>query len=104
MKPPHCLATDPAGDTGYLVWGEAGNFRNLLWAALRAAVADDLTAHVVILEPPGRPTPTAQANMHRAMARRCRLGLHYLPEVPGRTRDVQARGGDAGENGDGRGQ
>lgn len=104
VKPPHCLATDPAGDTGYLVWGEAGNFRNLLWAALRAAVTDDLPAHVVVLEPPGRPTPTAEARTHRAMARRCQLGLHYLPEVLGRTRSNDARGEDARENGDGRGQ
>jgi hypothetical protein len=104
VKPPHCLATDLAGNTGYLVWGEAGNFRNQLWAALRAAVADDLPAHVVVLEPPGRPTSTAEANTHRAMAWRCRLGLHYLPEVLGRTRNVDARGGDAEQNGNGRGQ
>lgn len=104
VKPPHCLATDSAGDTGYLVWGEAGNFRNLLWAALRAAVTDGLPAHVVVLEPPGRPTPTAEANTHRAMARRCRLGLHYLPEVLGRARDIEAGDGETAEDGDGRGQ
>ncbi|MFW3171157.1 hypothetical protein [Geodermatophilus sp. CPCC 206100] len=84
VKPPHCLAEDPAGTTSYLAWGEAGNFRNLLWAALRAAVVDGLPAHVVVLEPPGRPTPSADIKTHRAMAQRCDLGLHYLPEVAGR--------------------
>lgn len=84
VKPPHCLAEDESGSTSYLVWGGPGNFRNLLWDALRTSVANGLPAHVVILEPPGRPTPSVEAKTHRAMAHRCKLGLHYLPEVLGR--------------------
>lgn len=86
VKPPHCTGIDASDQHAYLVWGEAKNFRNLLWAALRAAVADNLPAHIVILEPIGRPTPTAESKTHKAMARRCRLHLHYLVEVLGQTR------------------
>lgn len=90
VKPPHCHATDAAGETAYLTWGHARNFRNLLWAALRAAVTHHMPAHVVMLEPPGHTTPAAESAIHRAMTRRCRLRLHYLPEVVGRVRGERA--------------
>lgn len=100
VKPPHCLAEDAAGTSAYLVWGEAGNFRNLLWDALRTAVTKGVPAHVVVLEPSGRRTAPTEAKSHRAMTTRCKLGLHYLAEVPGRpvgsavTDDQAAGSGD----------
>lgn len=91
VKPPHCLAEDATGSRSYLVWGEAGNFRHLLWSALRTAVTERLQAHVVILEPPGQPTSSAETKIHRAMTQRCKLGLHYTPEVLGRAADTNSR-------------
>jgi hypothetical protein len=84
VKPPHCRAEDAAGDEAYLAWGYARNFRNLLWAALRAAVVEKVPAHIIVLEPPGYTTPTADRTIHERMIRRCRLQLHYMPEVLGR--------------------
>lgn len=89
VKPPHCHAIDAAGEHAYLVWGHAKNFRHLIWAALCAAVTDKLPAHVVVLEPPGHSTPTAESTAHRAMTSRCRLHLHYLSEVVGQVRAEQ---------------
>src|SRR3954451_17870778 len=51
-KPFHCMANDDRGQTNYVAWGGARNLRNLLWAALRAAVEDGLPAHIVVMEPP----------------------------------------------------
>jgi hypothetical protein len=90
VKPPHCYAIDATGERAYLAWGHAKNFRNLLWAALRTAVAAQVPAHIVVLEPPGQSTPTAETVTHRAMTRRCQLHLHYLPEVIGEVRRVEA--------------
>jgi hypothetical protein len=86
VKPPHCQASTAAGKVTYLAWGEASNFRNLLWAALRAAVIEELPAHIVVLEPPGQPTPAADRKTHSLMAKRCRLEVHYVPETIGQPR------------------
>ena len=86
VKPPHCHASSAAGKVAYLAWGEASNFRNLLWAALRASVTAELPAHIVVLEPPGQPTSATDRKTHSLMAQRCRLELHYLPEVIGQPR------------------
>lgn len=90
VKPPHCYATNAAGERAYVAWGHGKNFRNLLLAALRNAVTDQVPAHIVILEPPGHSTPTTERAGHLAMTRRCQLHLHYLPEVIGEVRDSQA--------------
>lgn len=82
-KPPHCMAFAQDGTAGYLTWGDANSFKHLLWAALRASIAHNVTAHVVVLEPPGTVTPTARGDEHRALTDRCRLKLHYLREVLG---------------------
>lgn len=90
VKPPHCYADDATGERAYLVWGNAKNFRFLLWSALRTAVTERVPAHIVILEQPSQPLPNTETAIHRAMARRCQLHLHYLPEVIGEVRNVQA--------------
>ena len=86
VKPPHCHGEDAAGSVAYLTWGPATNFRNLVWAALRVAVAADLPGHIVVLEPPGHDTPTSDKTFHANIATRCRLHVHYLPEVIGHNR------------------
>lgn len=83
VKPLHCLAVDAQGETAYIAWGDTRNFRNLVWAALRAAVHDGQDGHVVITEPPGHVTPSSAAKTHQALVDRCGLRLHYMREVLG---------------------
>jgi hypothetical protein len=92
VKPPHCYAVDATGELTYVAWGPATNFRNLLLAALRIAATEQKPAHIVVLEPPGHSTSTADSITHRAMTDRCQLHLYYLPEVVG-----QARGGQTND-------
>jgi hypothetical protein len=80
VKPSHCHAITPSGDIAYLAWGEARNFRNLLWAALRACVEGGFDAHVVVMEPPGKATTTDDVLTHNALAERCGLGVHHMRE------------------------
>jgi hypothetical protein len=79
VKPFHCLA-EIGTRTAYVTWGEARNFRNLLWAALRAAVTDGLESHIVVTEPPDHPTSTDGAQQHKALAARCGLSVHHMRE------------------------
>lgn len=86
VKPSHCLAITPAGETVYLAWGETKNFRNLLWATLRASVESGHDAHIVVMEPPGRATTTDEIQAHKALAARCGLGIHHMRERLGENR------------------
>lgn len=86
-KPPHCLAKAKDGTTAYVTWGDASSLKHLLWGALCASVNHGVTAHIVVLEPPGTVTPTAIADEHRALANRCGVELHYLREVLGSLTD-----------------
>jgi len=79
VKPFHCRV-ELADHEVFLVWGEARNYRNLLWAALRASVRDGIDAHIVVMEPPGQPTPADDAHFHIAVARRCGLAAHHMRE------------------------
>lgn len=80
VKPSHCLAITAAGETVHIAWGEARNFRNLLWAALRASVEDGYCAHVVVMEPPGKATTTDDILTHKALAQRCGVEVHHMRE------------------------
>lgn len=80
IKPFHALATDENGTTAYLAWDEARNFKNLVWAALRASLKLDIPGHVVITEPPGTSTARDVGDVHAAIAQRCGLELHYVRE------------------------
>lgn len=82
-KPPHCLATNRDGTTAYVTWGDTSSLKHLLWAALRASIEQDLSGHIVVLEPPGTVTPTAAAEEQKAITQRCGLQLHHLREVLG---------------------
>lgn len=81
-KPLHCLAS-VSGASRYVTWGESRNFRNLIWAALRAAVDDGLEAHVVVMEPLGSATPHDEMARQRAFADRCGVRLHHMREIIG---------------------
>jgi hypothetical protein len=80
VKPSHCHAETASGEMVYLVWGEARNFRNLLWAALRASIETDYCAHIVVTEPPGKATTTDEVLTHKALAERCGLSVHHMRE------------------------
>jgi hypothetical protein len=79
VKPFHCRVELPGRDV-FLVWGEARNYRNLLWAALRTSVRDNVDAHIVVMEPPGQSTPTDDVQLHNAIAQRCGLTAHHMRE------------------------
>lgn len=86
IKPFHAQASDATGATAYLAWDQARNFKNLVWAALRASVELGLPGHVIVTEPPGITTPRDIADGHKAITARCRLGLHYVREQLGSAR------------------
>jgi hypothetical protein len=89
VKPSHCYAVDSAGERVYVAWGPATNFRNLLLAALRSAAVEQIPAHIVVLEPAGHATSTAESATHRVMTDRAQLHLHYLSEIIGQVRGGQ---------------
>lgn len=78
VKPAHCLA-DSEGIRAYITWGPSSNFRNLLWAALRAAVSG-MEAHIVVMEPAERPTSSEEIDLHSKLAKRCRVKVHHMRE------------------------
>ncbi|MGI9002909.1 MAG: hypothetical protein ACR2GH_14825 [Pseudonocardia sp.] len=83
VKPFRCLADTDTSERSLIVWGEARNFRNLLYAALKGSVHDGLDAHIVVTEPPGHVTPTHEVTEQRALADRCGLRLHHMRETLG---------------------
>lgn len=77
VKPFHCLASTDAG-SAFVAWGEARNFRHLVWAAL-SHLADNPadSGFVVITETMSEPTTASEKARHEAIARRCSLELKY---------------------------
>lgn len=86
VKPFHARVTDESGLTAYLAWDESRNFKNLVWAAVRASVELDIPGHVIVTEPPGVAIARDLADRQRAIAKRCGLGLHYVREQLGSPR------------------
>ena len=86
IKPFHALASDPSGSKTYLAWDQSRNFKNLVWAALRASVELEIPGHVVVTEPPGAVTARETVASHKAIVARCRLDLHYVREHLGDAR------------------
>ena len=84
-KPLHCLARKAEGAGAvYVTWGDSRNFRNLLWAALRASVLDNLDAHIVVLEPRGLTTPKRRMQAPASVRPdRCSVELHHMREILG---------------------
>lgn len=86
VKPFRCHAnrkSDKGEPAALVTWGESRQFKDLLWAALRAATEEGVTAHVVVMEPPGRAASPTDRTRQAAMARRCDIELHYMREVLG---------------------
>jgi hypothetical protein len=81
-KPLHCLA-DVDGSSSYVAWGDNRNFKNLLWAALRASTLDGIDGHLVVLEPPGSASTSDLVKEQQALADRCGLTVHRMREVLG---------------------
>jgi len=78
-KPSHCRAQRD-GESAYLAWGTAPNFRHLVWAALRATVDKDDPAIIVVTETTERPTPEHEAAWHRRIADRCGFRVAHVRE------------------------
>lgn len=78
VKPLHCVGALAERET-YLAWGEAKNFRYLVWACLTyLADSPSADAHVVVTETMADPTTASEKAQHAAIAGRCRIGLsHY---------------------------
>jgi len=79
VKPFHCEAVSGT-DVAFVAWGAAGNFRHLLWAALRWAVDHDGRSVVVVTELAARPTPENQASWHKRVGARCGLEVTHMRE------------------------
>ena len=78
-----CHAHAEDGSRFLILWGDRRSFKDLLWAALRAATEDGDTPHVVVLEPPGKVTPTDERNRLNAIATRCDIDVTYMREILG---------------------
>jgi hypothetical protein len=81
-KPLHCHGKID-GTTAYVAWDHSRNFKNLLWAGLRASALDGLDAHLVVLEPPGTASPSELVKEQQELAERCGLTVHRMREVLG---------------------
>lgn len=78
VKPFHCVASLNGSET-YVAWGEAKNFRYLVWACLSyLAERPDSGAAIVITETMSDPTTPDEKARMSAVAERCSLGLKYL--------------------------
>lgn len=78
VKPFHCVATASGDRPTYVAWGEAKNFRYLVWACL-GYLGDNpgAAASVVIMETMADPTTGAEKSRHATIAGRCSIGLKY---------------------------
>ena len=83
VKPLRAHAHDQDGSRFLVLWGDRRSFKDLLWAALRAAIDDGDTPRIVVLEPPGKVTPTDERNRLNAIATRCGLKDTYMREILG---------------------
>lgn len=82
VKPLRCHAHTPER-RHLIIWGEGRNFKELLWAALRAETEDDDSVVIVVLEPPGRVISADERRRLGAIAKRCSIPVHYMREVLG---------------------
>lgn len=82
VKPLRSHAVDDQGARTLVLWGDRRAFKDLLWAALRAATDDD-TPVIVILEPPGKVTPAQERRQLDAIATRCQVTVTYMREILG---------------------
>lgn len=79
VKPFHCMATTRDNAPAYVAWGEAKNFRYLVWACL-VFLANHPGGHasIVVTETMTNPTTAAEKTRQTAIADRCSIGLKYF--------------------------
>ena len=83
VKPFHCQARDSHGDLVFLAWGQSRSFKDLLWAALRAAALECIPAHIVVMESRDVVTTNDERERQQMLADRCDIRLHRMREVLG---------------------
>ena len=83
VKPLRCHARTKDGRRALVLWGDFRSFKDLLWAALRAAADEGDTPHIVVLEPPGKITSTSERTRLSAIATRCDITVTYMREILG---------------------
>jgi hypothetical protein len=82
IKPARCAANGPDG-LGLVLWGNAADFKHLIWAALEAAaVADDRSVTIAVVESPARPTPPSERERLRTIATRCGFTVRHIKPAP----------------------
>jgi hypothetical protein len=78
IKPNRCRARRGT-DYGLVIWGNASDLKQMVWAAVEYAVdgtTDDL--RVAVVESASNPTTRTQRDRQLAIAERCGVGLHYI--------------------------
>lgn len=85
IKPFHARARNADGEVVYLAWDESRNFKNLVWASLRASVDFNIPCHIIVTELPGCATARDVVGSQTAIAKLCGLELHYVREQLGST-------------------
>jgi hypothetical protein len=85
-KPLRFRAIGPYEQSAAVAYGPARKFKDLLWAGLLGATEPETPGRVVVLitEPPAEPTPKAERDWHRKLARRCGLELKHFQFSDGR--------------------
>jgi hypothetical protein len=78
VKPFHCLGASSDGEQTYLAWGEAKNFRYLVWACLNHVSQNpNANAAIVVTETMSDPTTSSEKARLHAIATRCGVDLKY---------------------------
>lgn len=86
-KPMHCLAGEGTRHR-YVCWGKPGKFRDLIWAALNAAVDSDHRPMAVVSLRDGLDVTGDERERHRAIGEHCGIDVRHIhrrmvgPSVP----------------------
>lgn len=82
VKPARCIARGPAGEA-LVLWGNAADFKHLIWAALEATVEDEQRfVTIAVVESPARPTTTPERARLKVIADRCAFSVRHINPAP----------------------
>lgn len=76
-KPMHCIATDGERER-YVCWGAPHSFKDLIWAALGAAVNSSEAPLIIVTTRTGHPQLTQEEDFQNAVAARCGLRIAHV--------------------------
>jgi hypothetical protein len=76
-KPMHCMATDGSA-TRYVCWGKPGTFRDLMWAALNAAVELPQRPMIVVSLRDGQDVNGEDRRRHERIGERCGVDVRHI--------------------------